>query len=79
MTYAEAVERLSNVDAAIERITGTSASAGAQEYSIGNRSLVRPDLKALFEERSRLTLIKSRLDPSASGGAIKYPVFGPRR
>lgn len=43
------IERLSNLDAAIEKI-----ESGAQEYRIGNRTLRRADLSVLYKERRQL-------------------------
>lgn len=42
-------EQLNQINTAIAAIEG-----GAQEYSIGNRRLRRPDLSVLYQERRRL-------------------------
>lgn len=53
-------EQLDQINAAIAAIEG-----GAQEYRIGNRSLRRPDLGVLYQERRNL---KQQLYQESGGG-----------
>lgn len=71
MTYAEAVQALADVRAAIARVTGTTTQGGAQEYSTGSIRVTRASLEALQKREAYLAHLVSRLDPSNGGGAVR--------
>lgn len=61
-------EQLAEVRKAISAILG-----GAQEYRIGSRSIKRPDLGRLYEERTRLE--KEIQDIEEGGGIFRLAYF----
>ena len=60
---ASAASLLALIDSAIEALL----TGGAQQYSIGSRTVTKLDLKSLFEERRMLQQQVER--ESGSGGA----------
>ncbi|OME03378.1 hypothetical protein BSK54_07970 [Paenibacillus odorifer] len=60
-------EQLVEVEKAISAILG-----GAQEYRIGSRSIKRPDLGKLYEERNRL---EQEIRSIEDGGMFRLAYF----
>lgn len=78
MTYEEAVQALTDVRAAIARVTGTATSGGAQEYTIGGNRVVRASLESLQKREAYLSGLVKRLNPNDGGGAVRQPLFETR-
>lgn len=78
MTLAEAQAELAKLNAAIDRITGTTTAGGAQDYQIGSTRVQRASLDTLYERKRQLEIICQRLASGNSGGAVRFPVFGTR-
>jgi hypothetical protein len=76
-TLAQLQAELAKVDAAIDRITGTTTAGGAQGVSMGGVSVTRADLAALYKRKEKLELSIARLD-STTGGISRSPVFSTR-
>ena len=73
-TYAEAVAKVAEIDAAISRCLT------AQSYSIAGRSKQSASLKDLTEQRAYWSVLADRLNTaSGEGGSVRYPVFGSTR
>jgi len=66
-TYSEQLEEVQTAIATIE--------AGAQAYSIGNRSLTRADLKTLYDREKWLRKMADRETNSSSGVKVQYAVL----
>lgn len=76
-TQAELTAELAKVNAAIDRITGTTTSGGAQDVSMGGVRVSRADLKVLYDRKKEIELGLARLN-STSGGMAHNPIFGSR-
>jgi hypothetical protein len=73
-TLAELQTELAKVDAAIDRITGTTTAGGAQSIGVGASSVTRANLDTLYKRKREL---QNAIDRKTNGASAN-PVFGVR-
>lgn len=77
-TLAELQSELAKLNAAIDRVTGTTTAGGAQDVGLGGVRVARAPLEALYKRKKEVELSISRLSTTdGEGGIARSPIFGP--